>query len=161
MFVLNVKLNAKKILITILIISIIVASIIEIVNLLKTKQKAFDYVLDETNFTTILKQVHNNIDENIGKKIKLSGFIFTMPDFKQTYFVCGRNMLLSGEEKVVGFLCDYSDLNTLSESEWVEIEGEIIKGYYMADMPVIKVKKLKKITAPTNTFVEAPKNSET
>lgn len=155
MFVLNIKLNTKKILITCLIVCIIVASVIEIINYTKIKKRAFDFVLNETNFTTVLKQVHDNIDGNIGKKIKLSGFIFTMPDFKQTYFVCGRNMLLSGEEKVVGFLCDYADLNTLSEAEWVEIEGVIIKGYYISDMPVIKVKKLTKITAPENTFVEA------
>lgn len=160
MFVLNMKLNAKKILITCLIISIIIASIVEIVNYTKTKEKSFDYELTTENFTTILQDVHNNIDENIGKTVKLSGFIFTMPDFKSTYFVCGRNMVLNGEEKVVGFLCDYSELNTLSEAEWVEIEGTIIKGYYISDMPVIKVEKLTKITAPENTFVEPPENMQ-
>src|SRR5574344_237361 len=111
MFVFNMKLNIKRILIYCLIISIAIASVVEITKYTKTKKSKIDYERTKENITTILKNVHDNIDANIGKKIKLSGFIFTMPDFKSTYFVCGRNMVLDGEEKVVGFLCDFKDLN--------------------------------------------------
>lgn len=156
MFVFNMKLNIKKILIYCLIISIIIASVIEIVNYTKVKKSKVDYELTEENFTTVLKSVHDDINSNIGKKIKLSGFIFTMPDFKDTYFVCGRNMVFDGEEKVVGFLCDFKDLNKFAEAEWVEIIGTIEKGYYITDMPIIKVENIEKITAPPNTFVNPP-----
>lgn len=157
MYICNFKLNIKRILIICLIISIGIALALELFNMNSTSLKvSYDYELTSENFTDILKAVHDDIDGNIGKTIKLSGFVFTLPDFKDENFVCGRDMLLGGEEKVVGFLCQYTgDINVV-ESEWVEITGEIIKGYYMGDMPVIKIKTLNKITAPANTFVDAP-----
>ena len=99
-----------------------------------------------------------NIDKNIGKTVSISGFVFTMPDFKDNYFVCGRNMILSGNEKVVGFLCDYEKAYDLLEAEWIEVTGTIEKGFYQTDMPIIKIKTIKKITAPENTFVNPPSN---
>ena len=118
----------------------------------------FDYTITEANFTNMLKKIHENIEDNIGKSVKISGFVFTMPDFKDNYFVCGRNMILSGNEKVVGFLCSYEKAYELLESQWVEITGIIEKGFYQTDMPIIKVKTINKITAPENTFVNPPSN---
>ena len=164
MFVCNVKVNIKKIMIVLGIIAVIIAICIELgvfksnsknVNIYKDNA---DYVISEKNFTNMLKQIHENIDDNIGKTVTISGFVFTMPDFKDTYFVCGRNMILSGNEKVVGFLCNFDNASDLLESEWVEVTGVIEKGFYQTDMPIIKVKTIKKITAPENTFVDPPSN---
>lgn len=156
MYICNLKLNIKKILIICLIVAIVITLALEIIDMKKTKVANYDYELTSENFTDILKIVHDNIDINVGKTIKLSGFVFTLPDFKENNFVCGRDMLFEGEEKVVGFLCEYSGNTKFIESEWVEITGEIIKGYYMGNMPVIKIKTINKITAPPNTFVDAP-----
>ena len=155
MYICNLKLNFKKIFIVLAIIAVCVALFIEVNN--RTK-KDFDYILTEENFTTTLQSVHDNIDENIGKTVKLSGFIFRLPDFKKGYFVCGRNMMYMDDEKVVGFLCSYDKAVNFNDSEWVEITGIFVKGYYMSDMPVIKVESINKITAPINTFVKAPDN---
>lgn len=157
MYICNLKLDIKKILIICLVIAIGVALALEITDMNKDVDEInFDYELDSKNFTTVLKVVHENIDSNVGKTIKLSGFVFTLPDFRDEQFVCGRDMLLDGDEKVVGFLCEYDKKFELADSEWVEITGEIIKGYYSGDMPIIKVKTLNKITAPANTFVDTP-----
>lgn len=158
MYICNLKINIKKILIICLIISIAITLALEIIDMNKPKNISYDYELTNENFTTILKSVHENIDDNIGKTIKLSGFVFTLPDFKDENFVCGRDMILGGEEKVVGFLCEYTGNTEIAESEWVEITGKIIKGYYMGDMPVIQIDSLNKITAPANTFVDAPES---
>ena len=164
MFVYNFKLNIKKVMIVLGIIAVAVAISLEL-GLFKKDNKNiniydndFDYVISETNFTNMLKTIHENIDGNIGKTVSISGFVFTMPDFKDNYFVCGRNMILSGDEKVVGFLCNFDEASDLLESEWVEVTGVIEKGFYQTDMPIIKVKSLKKITAPENTFVNPPSN---
>lgn len=122
------------------------------------KGKKYDYVINETNFTNMLKTIHENIDKNVGKTVKISGFVFTMPDFKETYFVCGRNMILSGNDKVVGFLCNYDKASNLIESEWIEVTGTIKKGFYQTDMPVIEVESLKKISEPEDTYVDPPSN---
>ena len=157
MYIYNLKLNIKRILIICLIISIGIALALELFNMNRTSLKvSYDYELTSENFTDILKAVHDDIDGNIGKTIKLSGFVFTLPDFKDKNFVCGRDMLLGGEEKVVGFLCQYTGGVDIVDSEWIELTGEFIKGYYMGDMPVIQIKTLNKIPAPANTFVDAP-----
>lgn len=164
MFVCNLKLNIKKIMIVIAILIVTIAITLElgIFNKNDTDNSnytnEYDYVITEDNFTNMLKMIHDNIDESIGKTVSISGFVFTMPDFKDTYFVCGRNMILSGNEKVVGFLCNYDEASKLLESEWVEITGTIEKGFYQTDMPVIKVQSLEKIAAPENTFVNPPSN---
>ena len=157
MYICNLKLNSKKVLFVCLAIAIVIALSIEIVSLIKnSSNNSYDYVLDSNNYTNVLKSVHNNIEQNVGKTIKLSGFIFTLPDFKDGYFVCGRNMMLNSDEKVVGFLCTFDNMTNFSDAEWVEITGTIEKGYYMADMPVIRVDTINKITAPANTFVNPP-----
>ena len=157
MFICNFKLNLKRTLIISVIVIIMIALFLEISNMIKNNSSnTFDYVLDTENFTEILKTVHDNIDENVGKTIKLSGFVFRLPDFKSNYFVCGRNMLLDGDEKIVGFLCTYNGELEVADSEWVEITGKIIKGYYTTDMPVIEITNITKITAPTNTYVKTP-----
>lgn len=164
MFICNVKVNIKKIMIILAIIAVIIAVSLELGLFSGNNKKVnvytdnFDYVITESNFTNMLKSIHEDIDKNIGKTVSISGFVFTMPDFKDNYFVCGRNMILSGNEKVVGFLCDYEKASDLLESEWVEVTGIIEKGFYQTDMPIIKVKTIKKITAPENTFVNPPSN---
>ena len=164
MFVCNVKVNLKKIMIGLGIIAVIIAICLELgifssntknVNIYENN---VDYNINDRNFTNMLKEIHENIDANVGKTVTISGFVFTMPDFKDNYFVCGRDMILSGAEKVVGFLCNYDKASELLESEWVEVTGVIEKGFYQTDMPVIKVKKIEKITAPENTFVDPPSN---
>ena len=162
MFVCNFKLNIKKVMIFVAIIAVIIAICLELGVFNKENSNVtiyndtFDYNITESNFTNMLKDIHEHIDENVGKTVSISGFVFTMPDFKDSYFVCARNMILSGNEKVVGFLCNYYEASELLESEWVEVTGVIEKGFYQTDMPIIKVKTIKKITAPENTFVEPP-----
>lgn len=165
MFVCNVKVNIKKIMLILGILAISIAICLELGLFSKSGNKnidiyseEYDYVITADNFTNTLKVIHENIDSNIGKTVKMSGFVFTMPDFKSNYFVCARNMILSGNEKVVGFLCNYAEAYNLLESEWIEVTGIIEKGFYQTDMPVIKVKTLNKITAPENTFVDPPSN---
>ncbi len=160
MFVVNFKLDIKKILITCLIIALIVVTIIEFgtstrVSSVNAKTNTnYDYVITEDNFVATLKTVHDNIDANLGKTVKLSGFVFRMPDFKDTYFVCGRNVIVNSEDTVAGFLCSYKDAAKFKDNEWVEITGVITKGDYNGTMPVLQVGTIQKITAPANTFVE-------
>lgn len=159
MFILNFKLDYKKILLMCFIIALLIVTIIEFggnktTNVASKNLNKYDYEFTDENYMNFLKEIHTNIDSNIGKTVKISGFIFKMPDFKEDYFVCGRNTISNNEDTVAGFLCEYKDSKKLIENEWVEITGVIIKGEYNETMPVIKVGNIKKITAPANTFVE-------
>lgn len=159
MFVVNFKLDFKKIFFACILIAAIIATIIEFGSgndsiSTSKKEENYDYILTEENFTSTLKTIHESIDENLGKTVKISGFVFKMPDFKDGYFVCGRNTVIENENNVAGFLCNYTDSSKLVDNEWVEITGVIIKGEYNGVMPIIKVGNINKITAPANTFVK-------
>lgn len=159
MFVVNFKLDFKKLFFACILIAAIIATIIEFgsgADSISTskKEENYDFILTEENYTTLLKQIHENIDENLGKTIKMSGFVFKMPDFKDGYFVCGRNTVINNENNVAGFLCNHSDSSKFIDNEWIEITGVITKGDYNGVMPIIKVGNITKITAPSNTFVK-------
>lgn len=159
MFVINFKLDFKKILFACVVIAAIVATIVEfgtnktsIVS--SNKDNNYDYTFDESNYTKYLKEIHENIDANVNKTVKITGFVFKMPDFKEDFFVCGRSTMSNGEETVAGILCKYDEATTLNDNEWIEITGIITKGEYNGTMPILKVGTITKITAPANTYVD-------
>ncbi|MEG1059043.1 MAG: hypothetical protein RSE57_02515 [Clostridia bacterium] len=161
MFVINFKLDIKKVVIVCVFIALIVFTIVEFgtnstssVNANTDKKGKYDIVLNDENFTKMLKSVHDDINSNIGKTITLTGFVFKMPDFKDDYFVCGRNTIVNNEDAVAGFLCQSIDTKNLVDNEWVQITGVIIKGEYNGTMPIIKVGSMTKQTAPPNTYVD-------
>lgn len=84
-----------------------------------------------------------------------------MPDFKENFFVCGRNVTVNLKDMIAGILCQYDDAKNLKDSEWVELTGVIIKGEYKELMPVLKIDSVKKITAPANTYVTTTPKTDT
>lgn len=158
MFVVNFKLNFKKILIFCVVVALFIATIIEFgtgenVNTVNSNISNYDFDFNDENYISNLKTIHENIDQNLGKTVHLTGFVYKMDDFKENYIVCGRNTIVNNEDKVAGILCDYKDANKLTENEWIEITGVISKGEYNGVMPIIKVGTIKKVTAPANTFI--------
>ena len=158
MFVLNIRMDYKKIIIICLVIGILLAGVIEIFSRhdyveVNSSIDDFDYIITDENFVLTLSFIHNNIDKNIGKRIKVSGFVYTLPDFNDDFFICGRYTTDENETKVAGYMCNYDKSISLEENEWIEIEGSIIKGNYNGEIPVIKVDKITKIIAPANTYV--------
>ena len=114
------------------------------------------------NYTNILKTVHDDIDSYIGKKIHFSGYVYRMIDFEENKFVLARDMVISSDNQtlVVGFLCDCKNAKNFENNSWVEITGEITKGDYHGEIPVIKIKSIKQIDKPDNNiYVYPPDNS--
>lgn len=162
MFVVNLKLNLKKVLGICIVISVVSALLVEFLSsghntnsaaIMKKDEIKYDFVLTEENYLQILKETHENIPAAVNKTIKISGFVFRMDDFKENIFVCGRNTITNEEDTVAGFLCESVDASKLKDNEWVEITGIIKEGSYITTMPIIKVGTIQKIEAPSNTFV--------
>ena len=153
MFVLNIRMDYKKIIILCIILGIFLAGIIELFSKhdyieVNSNIDSFDYVITEENFISTLSLLHDNIDKNLGKRIKLSGFVYTLPDFNDDFFICGRYTVDEDETKVAGYMCNFDKSISLLENEWVEI-----KGNYNGEIPVINVDKITKIIAPANMYV--------
>lgn len=172
MFVYNFKFNGKalvKILFVIIAIAVTIYFTISIYKIYKNSFKIRNEINDpdvininESNYTNVLKSVHDNIDTYIGKKIHFVGYVYRLTDFDENCFVLARDMIISSDNQtlVVGFLCNCKKGNKYENNSWVEITGEITKGNYHGEIPVVKIKDIKKIDRPNdNIYVYPPDNS--
>ena len=114
--------------------------------------------LTVSNYTNVLKTVHDNIDDYVGMRVSFSGYIHRMVDFKDNQFVLARDMVISSDLQtvIVGFLCECDDIKQYADKTCIQIEGEIIKGDYHGDMPILKITKIQKIDKPSDEYVYPP-----
>jgi putative membrane protein len=114
--------------------------------------------INTANYTNILKTVHDDLGTYVGQKITCSGYVYKLPNFKENQFVLARDMIVGTDLQtvVVGFLCSSDKMRDFSEDTWVEITGEVIKGDYHGEIPVIKITDIKQTDKPANEFVFPP-----
>ena len=86
--------------------------------------------ISTTNYTNVLKAVHDNIDSYVGLKINF-----------------------------VGFLTEFERAQDFKDNTWVDVTGEITKGNYHGDMPIVKVIEMKETSAPNEEYVYPPDES--
>lgn len=168
MFVWNIKLNGKKlvkIFLVIIAIAITIYFAISAYMIYSNSFKVKDEVnssnminISTSNYTNILKSVHDDVDSYVGKEICFSGYVYRLLDFKETEFVLARDMIISSDMQtlIVGFLCDCKNAKNFADNSWVEIKGEITKGSYHGDMPIIKIKEIKQIEKPKDDIYVYP-----
>ena len=116
------------------------------------------HTISASNYTNVLKVVHENIDDYVGKKISFTGYVYRVYDLNDNQFILARNMIIDSKSQsvVVGFLSEYDNAKDLEDGTWVEITGEITKGEYHGEMPIVKITKLEKVSAPSEEFVFPP-----
>ena len=168
MFIYNVKINGKalvKVLFVIINIAITIYFAVSAYMIynnsfkIKDEMKQTDVMyLTAENYTNVLKAVHEDIDSYVGKKISFTGYVYRCIDFKETEFVLARDMIISSDMQtlIVGFLCDSKKANDFENESWVELTGEVTKGNYHGDMPIIKVKEIKQIDKPLENIYAYP-----
>ncbi len=173
MFICNIKVNGNKlfkiILISFGVIALVIAgfafykvykSMHEVFTVSDTIPHSNITEIDPKNYTNILKATHENIDSYVGKKIRFSGYIYRVLDFKDNQFVIARDMIVDSQAFVVGFLCEYNDIKKFEDGAWVEIEGTITKGsYHNQAIPVIKINSVNKINKPEDPYVGPPEST--
>lgn len=114
------------------------------------------------NYTNILKTVHENIDSYVGKKICFTGYVYRVLDLQDNQFVLARDMIVNSNSQtvIVGFLCEYDEAKNFEDNTWVQITGEIYKGDYHGDMPIIKITDIKSVDKPSQEeYVYPPDDS--
>ena len=127
-----------------------------------SKEKT-DIVCDikASNYTNILKATHENINNYVGVKIHFTGYVYRVLDLKDNQFVLARDMIISSNYQavVVGFLCEYDKAKNFNDDTWVEITGEITKGDYHGDMPIVKITNIQETNKPSEEYVYPPDES--
>lgn len=155
MFIYNIKINGSKffkmIFIGMLIILVIITCIV-IFKIFAGAQQSSSAnssclpqngvcKIEAKNYTNILKAVHENIDDYVGVKINFVGYVYRVLDLKENQFVLARDMIISSDYQsvIVGFLSEADNASEFKDGTWVEVTGEITKGDYHGDMPIVKV----------------------
>ena len=171
MFVFNFKVNGNKLFKTFIICSIVLLFIIVCIVIFRIISGARNSPNNSTclpqnkvntistgNYTNVLKAVHDNIDNYVGVQINFTGYIYRVLDLKENQFVLARDMIISSDFQsvIVGFLCEYEKANEFSNNTWVEITGQIYKGNYHGDMPIVKVTKMNEVNKPNDEYVYPP-----
>jgi putative membrane protein len=115
------------------------------------------YLTDE-NYTNVLKEVHENLDDYIGQQICYTGYVYRVPEIEDNQFILARDMMLenSNQTVVVGFLCSLQNAQEFENYSWIKITGTIEKGYYFGDIPCINISEIEKVSQPENCIVESP-----
>lgn len=112
------------------------------------------------NYTNILKAVHDDLDKYVGQKIAFSGYIYRLNGFNEDQFVLARDMDIGNNQTlVVGFLCTSEKAKDFPSYTWVNITGEITKGNYNGEIPLIKITAIEKAQKPENSSVSVPDSS--
>lgn len=171
MFVFNFKVNGNKLFKTFIICSTVLLFIIVCIVIFRIISGARNSPNNSTclpqnkvntistgNYTNVLKAVHDNIDNYVGVQINFTGYVYRVLDFKDNQFVLARDMIISSDFQsvIVGFLCEYEKANEFSNNTWVEITGQIYKGDYHGDMPIVKVTKMNEVNKPNDEYVYPP-----
>lgn len=174
MFICNFKINKTKffklffVIITIIISIILCISIYRIFvgagsNFLVSDEIDQNQVMkiEAKNYTNILKSVHENIDDYVGKRISFVGYVYRISDLSDNQFILARNMIVSSDFQylVVGFLCECDNAKDFQNDMWVELTGEITKGNYHGDMPIINVTEINYTNKPAEENVYPPDES--
>jgi len=173
MFICNIKMNSgfiKKLAIIIVVLIMVVVFITVgrrfyestsrvIVNDNMSNSELYNsIVLNSSNYTSFLKECHENIDVYVGKSFKFTGFVYRLYDFNENQFVLAREMVISSDNQavVVGILCNSNASIQYANGTWIEVEGTIVKGDYHGERPVIEVTSIKETNVPNDELVYPP-----
>lgn len=109
-------------------------------------------------YTNVLKVVHDNLDNYIGKEITFVGYVYKLDYLESNQFVLARNMIINStlQNVVVGFLCEYDNIAQFENLSWVKVNGIIKKGNLDGEIPVIEVISIKVTDKPSQEFVYPP-----
>ncbi len=175
MFIYNVKMSGNKLYKSVFAILIIISILLfglSIYHIFKnfSLSENTSYSIDDSvkvndvseisaeNYTNTLKQIHDNLDEYIGRKISFTGYIYKIDALEKNQFVLARNMIINqaSQTVIVGFLCEYDNIDNFEELSWVHITGTIEKGYLDGDIPILKINNIEKTNKPKDEFVYPP-----
>ena len=172
MFIYNFKVNKSVLFRTIICLIILIAFILllfSIYHFYHSNQAATSNCLptpsvatiDAKQYTNILKEVYENIDDYIGQCINFTGYVYKLYDLKDSEFILARDMLINSDSQtvVVGFLCSYDNAKNFKEGTWVNVTGKIIKGYYHNEIPVIDIVQMEETKKPEEAYVYPPDNN--
>lgn len=128
------------------------------------KQKIEGNVISftEDNYVHYLEDLSENVDEHVGKKIKITGFVLQDKKLGSDEFLISRMLMncCAADSQILGVAARWEKSGTLSKDNWVTVEGRV--GYkeekdknnkVIKKYPVILVERLRHIDTPANPYI--------
>ncbi|WP_427127480.1 TIGR03943 family putative permease subunit (plasmid) [Priestia megaterium] len=112
--------------------------------------------INDTDYIPVMNIIENNIEQFIGKKIEVNGFVYREKGFKDNQFVVARFGIscCAADASVYGLLSKLENASTLKNDTWVRIKGIIQKTTYNEeDVPYVQVQQIEDILQPDNPYV--------
>jgi len=119
-------------------------------------------LFDDHNYYENIFKLEGKVQQYIGKKVIIRGFVYKEENFKENEFVVSR-MLMSccaADAQVIGLMCRWDNASQLNKEQWISVEGTLESTKYGSDdkdegdiMPIIVVQKIENIEAPENPYI--------
>lgn len=107
-------------------------------------------------FSSYYGEINDNPKSYVGKKIKMSGFVFKEEGFSGTQLVISRFLITHciADASIIGFLTEFQGAETIKEDTWVEIEGVLDVGNYAgSELPIVKATSMNIIEEPSEPYI--------
>ncbi|WP_248928068.1 TIGR03943 family putative permease subunit [Paenibacillus hamazuiensis] len=95
------------------------------------------------------------MDQFIGKKLELTGFVYRQEPMTDKQFVVGRFAIqcCSADAAPFGVLTDYANAKSFADDTWVKATGTLQKTHFNdMDIMLLKIEKIEKIEAPKTQY---------
>lgn len=114
-------------------------------------------LVSEDSFVEILSTVDLYLDQFVGKKLELNGFVFRQDDFDNNQFIMARFVIqcCSADATPFGVLTSYDHANQLATDSWVNASGTIAKTARSdgRDYMTLQLEKYTVIPEPKEVYV--------
>ncbi len=119
-------------------------------------------IFNEANYIHYLEDLSSHIDERVGKKIKITGFVLREKNLTKDEFLISRMMMncCAADSQILGVVGKWVKAETLMKDDWIVVEGKVSfkeerdennKG--LKKYPVVLVEKLTPIEKPNNPYI--------
>ncbi|RKJ61042.1 TIGR03943 family protein [Butyricicoccus sp. 1XD8-22] len=119
-------------------------------------QEAETIQMTEDMFSTYYGEINKQPEAYVGKRIKMSGFVFKEDGLASNQLVISRFLITHciADASIIGFLSEIEGADTLEEDTWIEIEGVLdVSTYSGYELPIIKVTSLNVIGEPSEPYI--------
>ena len=114
-------------------------------------------LMNDDTFTQWLTELYTNPDAWVGKKITATGSVWKDGElFEKDEFALARMMMVccAADMQPVGILAQWNDVPALTDGEWIEVTGTLLKKPYKDSFdPLIIVQTIKKVDAPQQAYL--------
>ncbi|PKG23819.1 TIGR03943 family putative permease subunit [Niallia nealsonii] len=114
-----------------------------------------EIIVKDTNFFSVMDLLNNQLDDAVGRKIVMNGYIYREEGLKNNEAVLARKVMTHcvADLSIYGYMLN-GDLSKLKTGDWYTITATIQKKEIDGTMmPVLKVQKVEKSEKPLEEYI--------